>query len=208
MGQSQFTPMIPGDDALIPYGQDSTIMVRRSVKSEEFIQSVTGVYGEGKLSGCKVEHKTIKTTKYHLHNSSATRQVDAFYIDHSASNENGGYIITTTDKRTKSVTGFSRFELFLPKGVEIEFTVEEEVLYSKNHTGESEIRLLLKSRQVILLILTLTLSIILTIILTLTLNKGGSFGTSRFEAGSESSSHSNKRDTYDPTGRKECLDIE
>ena len=148
VGQSQFTPMIPGDDALVQYGQDSTVMIRKIVSSTPAIQSVSSIVDEGKVIGCKVVHKTVKQTTYHLHNSSAFRQIDSFYIDHSASSENGGYIITTTEKRTKSVTGFARFELTLPPGEQVEFTVEEEVLYTINHSGHSDIRKLLKSRAV------------------------------------------------------------
>jgi hypothetical protein len=149
VGQSQFTPMIPGDDSLIYYGQDSTIMIRKLVANQPAIQSVAPIVSdEGKVTGCKVVHKTVKKTTYHLHNSSAARQVDSFYIDHSASSDNGGYVITTTDKRTKSVTGFSRFELTLSAGEDVEFTVEEEVLYSINHIGPADVKSLLKSRTV------------------------------------------------------------
>ena len=146
VGQSQFTPMIPGDDSLIHYGQDSTIMIRKLVSTHPDIQSIDQILDEGKVVGCKVVHKTVKKTTYHLHNSSSTRRVDSFYIDHSASSENGGYIITTTEKRTKSVTGYARFELSLPPGEQIEFTVDEEVLYSINHIGHTDIQPLLKSR--------------------------------------------------------------
>jgi vacuolar-type H+-ATPase subunit I/STV1 len=83
-----------------------------------------------------------------LRNSSSARHVDAFYIDHSASSSNGGFIITTTDRRTKNVTGFSRFELTLPPGEEIDFTVEEEVTFTTQHTTVSDIKNQLKSRTV------------------------------------------------------------
>lgn len=146
VGQSQFTPMIPGDDALIHYGQDSTIMIRKLVTIKPAVQSLDTIVDRSKkIIGCKVVHKTIKQTTYHLHNSSESRQIDSFYIDHSASSENGGYIITTTEKRTKSVTGYARFELTLPPGEQIEFTVEEEALYTAKHIGLKNVQMLLAS---------------------------------------------------------------
>lgn len=148
VGQSQFTPMIPEDDALVPYGEDSTVMIRRTVSSSSFVVSVEEIISHGQLTGCVVQHKTVKMTKYHLRNSSSVRHVDSFYIDHSASCQNGGYIITTCDRRTKSVTGFSRFELSLPPAEEINFTVEEEVFYTNSYTSVDDIKVQLKSQSV------------------------------------------------------------
>jgi hypothetical protein len=148
VGQSQFTPMIPDDDALVPYGEDSTVMIRRSVTSASYVQSVKEKSKHGQLCGCVVENKTVMTTKYHLRNSSSVRHVDAFYIDHSASSQNGGFVITTSDRRTKSVTGFSRFELSLPPAEEVDFTVEEEVVYFSHYTTVNDIKTQLKSRSV------------------------------------------------------------
>jgi ubiquitin len=98
VGQSLFTPMIPEDDALVQYGEDSTVMIRRAVSSSSVVESVSEKIEHGCLKGCIVEHKTVKTTKYHLRNSSSVRHIDAFYIEHSASFQNGGYIITTKDR--------------------------------------------------------------------------------------------------------------
>lgn len=83
-----------------------------------------------------------------MRNSSSIRTIDAFYIDHSACSHNGGYVITTTDRRAKSVTGFSRFELALPPAEEVTFIVEEEVFYSNTYSGVGEIKEQLKSRTV------------------------------------------------------------
>ena len=146
VGQSQFTPMIPEDDALVPYGEDSTVMIRRAVSSKSFVESVSEKIVNDRLTGCVVEHKVVQSTKYHLRNSSSAKHVDAFYIDHSASSRNGGYVITTTDRCTKSVTGFSRFELTLPPGEEIDFIVEEEVTYNTHHTSIGDLKNQLKSR--------------------------------------------------------------
>jgi len=54
VGQSQFTPMIPGDDCLVPYGEDSTIMIRRAESNASFVQSVNERVVEGSLVGCVV----------------------------------------------------------------------------------------------------------------------------------------------------------
>jgi ubiquitin len=148
VGQSQFTPMIPDDDSLVPFGEDSTVMIRRSVSNASFVQGVAEKIVDGRLGGCIVEHKKVKTTTYHLRNSSSVRHVDAFYIDHSASSQNGGFVITTSDRRTKSVTGFSRYEIMLPPAEEIEFSVDEEVLFTTQYTTVSEINNQLESKSV------------------------------------------------------------
>lgn len=123
-------------------------MIRRTESNASFVQSVRERVIEGSLVGCVVERKNVKTTTYHLRNSSSIRHIDAFYIDHSACSHNGGYIITTTDRRTKAVTGFSRFELTLPPAEEITFIVEEEVFFSNTYSGVGEIKDQLKSRTV------------------------------------------------------------
>jgi ubiquitin len=148
VGQSQFAPMIPEDDSLVSYGEDSTVMIRRSVSSQSFVESVQKKVVNDNLAGCIVEHKVIRSTIYHLKNSSSIRHIDGFYIDHSASSQNGGYVITTTEHRTKNVTGFSRFELKLSPGEEIDFTVQEEVIYTTHHTSMSDIKNQIKSRTV------------------------------------------------------------
>ena len=47
------------------------------------------------------------------------------------------------------MTGYARFELSLPPGEQIEFTVDEEVLYTVNHIGHADIQSLLKSRTMV-----------------------------------------------------------
>lgn len=148
VGQSQFTPMIPEDDTLVPYGEDSTVMIRRSVSSSNHVKSVKEKIVEDRVKGLIVEHQAVQTTTYHLRNSSSTRQIDSFYIDHSASSQNGGFVITTSDCRTKSVTGFSRYELSLPPSEEIEFIVEEEVTYNSHHTDVMAIKSQMQTRNV------------------------------------------------------------
>lgn len=124
VGQAQFTPMVPGDDQLIPYGQDTTISVTR--KCPQRLQ-------EAEVVAVRVEHKhgaflTLQkrnVTIYTVKNNSP-RSVPKFYIDHTASAANGGYVIVTKERAVKAVTGFSRFEFQLLPQAEIEFKVVEE----------------------------------------------------------------------------------
>jgi len=148
VGQSQFTPMLPGDDSLVPYGEDSTVMIRKVVCTSSSIASVLPYLDNGVLVGCTICRKYIKETTYHLKNSSGSRRVDTFYIDHRASSEYGGYVISTDERRIKSVVGFSRYELPLRPGEETQFKVEEEVIHSVDHRGVSDIERLLASRTI------------------------------------------------------------
>ena len=139
VGQSQFTPMLTGDDSLIPYGEDSTVMIRRHVNFSSSIVSIDHHKDKSKLLGFIIKRRLIKSTTYNLKNSSTTRHINSFYIDHNANTESGGYVITTTNKRIKSVVGFSRFELELAPGTELDFLVEEEVTCNEVITSNNEI---------------------------------------------------------------------
>ena len=135
VGQSQFTPMLPGDDSLVPYGEDSTVMIRRVISNYDTVQSVEPLEVDDRLNGCVVQHRRVRSTCYHLKNCSGVRSVEAFYIDHSASAAQGGYVITTANNCIKSVVGFKRFEVSLAAGEEVEFVVDEEVLHSLSFSG-------------------------------------------------------------------------
>jgi hypothetical protein len=133
VGQSQFTPMLPKDDTLIPYGIDSTITVRRTTSGQHdsSIVSITKTTDRNDaLTGCKVNrHKVISTT-YHVTNCS-DRSIDSFYIEHCASTQHGGFVIVTDTNCIKSVTGFSRFKVALPSLGNCEFVVREEAFYEE-----------------------------------------------------------------------------
>jgi ubiquitin-large subunit ribosomal protein L40e len=139
VGQSSFTPMLPNDDSLIPYGEDSSVMIRKTVKRESSIVSVLENVKSDKLVGLTIKSRRSILTTYHLKNCSNERGVDAFYIDHHASVEMGGYVITTTTNRIKSVVGFSRHELALSPNEEVEFPIEEEVFCTEIFEGITEI---------------------------------------------------------------------
>jgi len=137
VGQTDFTPMIPGDDTLVPYGEDSTVSIMRSkpeFKQRDGIISVTSLRSSSGASaertvGCRITHKRTITTVYTVVNNSGSRPVPKFYIDHSASSAHNGYRITTTEGCVKAVTGFARFELSLAPSEEKNLEVKEEATY-------------------------------------------------------------------------------
>jgi ubiquitin len=152
VGQSSFTPMLPMDDSLIPYGEDSSVMIRKTIKKNSEIVSVTESLHEDKLVGLMIKSRKSILTTYHLKNCSTERGVNAFYIDHHASVDQGGYVIITPTHRIKSVVGFSRHELTLSPNEEIEFPIEEEVYCTETHEGMSEIKTKLNDQTLISLI--------------------------------------------------------
>ena len=137
--QTQFVPMVRGDDQVIAYGPDSIVSVSRSypaklqTKSVEGVEIATRVEEDGTISklGIDISYKSVKSTKYQLKNNSQEKVIDKLYIDHSANNENGGYSIVTVENAIKSATGWKRFAFSLQPEEQIEFNVVEEVVYSE-----------------------------------------------------------------------------
>jgi len=78
--------------------------------------------------------------RYSIKNNSASREVPRFYIDHTASTANGGFVITTQENRVKSVVGFSRYKLSIPAGHEISLDVVEEASQSHVLSTSRQIR--------------------------------------------------------------------
>jgi hypothetical protein len=133
VGQSQFTPMLPKDDTLIPYGIDSTVTVRRTTSgcNDSSIMSIVKTTGSNdELTGCKVRRHKVITTTYHVSNCS-DRSMENFYIEHCASSQHGGFVITTDTNCIKSVTGFSRYKVAVPSLGNCEFVVREEAFYEE-----------------------------------------------------------------------------
>lgn len=149
VSQSQFTPLIPGEDSLIPYGEDSTIAVDRTVKS--LVHEVTNVSGSWsdakasssmlkKLNGLVVTRQKKISSKYIVKNNSS-KPVESFYIDHTARSEHGGFSIDTKQHEIKRATNWSRFHLPLP-AEQIEptvFEVVESASYIETLTSEGAI---------------------------------------------------------------------
>jgi len=155
MGQHQFMPMLPGDDQIVPYDQDTSVSIVRSFPQELQSHTVERVepLREGevpsskrkRLVGACLVHKKVMTTRYTLRNNATDRTVDKFYVDHSAMTNHGGFVITTTDKAVKAVTGFSRYECSLSPLEEEVMDVAEEVTYKKRFTSFHEIAAFLKA---------------------------------------------------------------
>jgi hypothetical protein len=134
VSQAQFMPMIPGDDQMIPYGEDSSVEITRSsspIAEGHKLKEVKLIRDENSITiGCELIHKAVIRTKYSIQNNSTQRSVPKLYIDHTACSKYGGFVITTTDKCIKDVTGFSRYEFTLAPLESVEFVVMEEAVYS------------------------------------------------------------------------------
>jgi len=95
--------------------------------------------------GCKQFFKKTIVTNYVVENNSS-RQIDRFYIDHSARSEHGGYVITTKcDNQVKSVMGWSRFSFSIPPQGAINFSVEEEATFSEAMTTQTSLKSFISS---------------------------------------------------------------
>eukprot|EP00568_Trieres_chinensis_P006386 CAMPEP_0183314242 /NCGR_PEP_ID=MMETSP0160_2-20130417/47831_1 /TAXON_ID=2839 ORGANISM="Odontella Sinensis, Strain Grunow 1884" /NCGR_SAMPLE_ID=MMETSP0160_2 /ASSEMBLY_ACC=CAM_ASM_000250 /LENGTH=808 /DNA_ID=CAMNT_0025479519 /DNA_START=66 /DNA_END=2492 /DNA_ORIENTATION=+ len=143
VSQTEFTPMIPGDDQLIPFGEDGNTSVMRTHPESlqgSSLQDVELLYDKhGNVAGCELKYKSVKATRYHLQNHSAEKSVPRLYIDHTACAEHNGYVITTTEHCIKSVTGFSRFDFALAPSQKIEFVVSEEAKHSTELRTQSQV---------------------------------------------------------------------
>mmetsp|Transcript_21872 Transcript_21872/g.32204 ORF Transcript_21872/g.32204 Transcript_21872/m.32204 type:complete len:841 (-) Transcript_21872:288-2810(-) len=143
VSQAQFMPMIPGDDQLIVYGEDGQCEVLVSRPSD--LQGVTLSNAsltrnkDGHVVGCDLMYKSTKATKYSISNLSGHKNIHKLYVDHTASNEHGGYAVTTTAKCIKAVTGFSRYEFSLSPNEQSEFVVFEEAFYPKTLLSSSQV---------------------------------------------------------------------
>jgi len=148
VGQAQFTPMVPGDDQLVPYGQDTTVSVTfkqpSSLKSDEIVS--ISVEGQGIHMEAKVTSLKRIVSKYSVKNNSQ-RTISQFYIDHTASSNFGGFEIVTKTNSVKAVTGFCRYEFKLSPSSDVEFEVVEEAKFEQTMSGEHRFRELLSKRE-------------------------------------------------------------
>jgi len=134
VSQTEFTPMLPGDDQLIPYGLDSTVSIVKTTSESTKVESVRILYqtSDGQLKdaiGCILSHRVTKRTSYVIKNNSTLRVIERFYIDHTADAKHDGYVVTTKDRCVKAVTGFARYNFLIKPQDEITFHVEEEATY-------------------------------------------------------------------------------
>jgi ubiquitin len=149
VGQAQFSPMLPADDQLVPYGEDGSVSIARSNPSElqsktiqtlKFLREVGGKH----MRGVRVHYKSVRGTKYTVVNHSSDRSVPRLYIDHTASPAHGGYTITTTERSVKTATGFSRFDYSLAPQQELECIVMEEAVHASDFTSDEALQGLLE----------------------------------------------------------------
>jgi len=119
--QAAFTPMLPGEEQLVPWGQDSTLSVLSTTPPELQQTSTAAVRltratdcnGRGEfVTGCSLLKQATRATRYEIKNNSSTRAC-VLYVDHTAAPSLGGYTITTTERMIKATTSFSRYRFEL-----------------------------------------------------------------------------------------------
>jgi len=176
VSQSVFTPMLPGDEQLIPYGEDSTVSVTRSVARDACTSALELEYdrrpgGKRVLTGVRLNDTINRRTTYTLKNnataapstsgtnrstggSSDAPTADAatsvpLYIDHAASSADGGYAIVSEERSIKMTPAqnFSRYAFALAPREELLFSVDERAVTTRRASRPSEVKRLLESEQ-------------------------------------------------------------
>lgn len=153
VAQVPFAPMLPKDEQLVCYGLDRNFSIEKSFPGDGRKKSILNVASlrddenNKKWKGVIVTFKSEKTTVYKVKNHSTDTHCppSRFYLDHTASVDNGGYVITTTDKCSKAATGFSRYEFFLSAQEELEWTVSEEAVWESTEVSLCYVKTLWKS---------------------------------------------------------------
>ena len=150
VGQIDFSPMLPGDDALINFGLESAVSVSMSTNSNnksqstscsasdeitkmEIVHEESG--GATKAKGVRIWYRSTLKTTYTIVNTATDRSIPKFYLDHTASPRHNGFVITTKDKCVKATTDFSRFEFALAPSQTVTFHVEEQAQYLSEVTS-------------------------------------------------------------------------
>ena len=154
MAQTNFTPMLPAEDQLINYADDTSLSIGRAWPAnaqKTVVEEVTALLSEGRVTGCCLNNRAVKNTVYTIKNNSTDRSIRRFYVDHTASSAHGGYVVMTSEcgsaRRVKDVTGFSRYAMGLEPLEEMELIVLEEACYRQQVTGARAIGDWLESKQ-------------------------------------------------------------
>jgi len=153
VAQCPFTPMLPGDEQLVPYGQDSTHSILREISSTSTIAAVSlmwerGEGGRSQLRGAKLTHRTRKVTTYTIKNNATDGSaLTPLYVDHSADASLGGYAIETSERAIKTTAAFARYRFGLAPGEQMTFAVHEVVAHSSSRRTVSAARELLQLEQ-------------------------------------------------------------
>lgn len=156
VAQTDFVPMPPDDDQLIFFGDDSTVDISLEKESKRRITGVDILYknndvGKRVATGVEVVYTHTIVTQYRIRNNSAHDPVPTIYIDHSASNEHGGYAIQNKDDFcAKATAGFTRFQFSLDVGEERMYSVTEVALTRKQMTTRKSLVSFLDSAQSLL----------------------------------------------------------
>lgn len=169
VSQTPFTPMLPADDQLIGYGDDSTLSINRTVEATSTVKTSslywrTAADGRRRrhLAGARQTHVETKTTTYTIKNNATSSTSDAttsgagggaatssapaaLYIDHEADVSHGGYVIRTKERAIKSTSSgaFTRYRFVLAPQEEVTFTVEEDAQHYTTHTRAEAVRTVL-----------------------------------------------------------------
>jgi len=144
VSQTEFAPMLPNDDQIVPYGLDSTVSIVRTTSETSKVEAVRILYptSDGQVKdpiGCILSYRATKRTSYVVKNNSTSRTIERFYIDHTADARHDGYVITTKERSVKAVTGFARFLFQIKPQEEIKFFVEEEAIHRQELRNSSEL---------------------------------------------------------------------
>ena len=159
VAQADFPPMLPGDEQLVAYGEDSTLSITRQVEATSSVSAV-GLWreryatradgGRGRVAGAKQAHEEVKLTTYTIKNNAtapaaggSVADVVPLYVDHEADMRHGGYAIVTTDNAIKTTAAFTRYRFDLLPQQEVTFVVEERAYHSSHHSSAVELRALL-----------------------------------------------------------------
>eukprot|EP00730_Choanoeca_flexa_P003362 TRINITY_DN11382_c0_g2_i5.p1 TRINITY_DN11382_c0_g2~~TRINITY_DN11382_c0_g2_i5.p1 ORF type:complete len:852 (+),score=291.45 TRINITY_DN11382_c0_g2_i5:55-2556(+) len=146
VSQVDFTPLFPGEDALVPYLPDSNLSIVVEQVPElttNAPQGASALYttnsmGDKLVDGLSLAYKATEVTRYTLTNNAPEGDAPvAVYIDHQASMDNNGYSIVTLEDVVKQSAGFARYEKTLAPGQTITFEVHEEASYQSKRNMRS-----------------------------------------------------------------------
>lgn len=160
VAQTAFTPMLPGDDQLVAYGEDSTLSIAREVESSSTISAASLYWRKGgggggpgqrrRLSGAKETHEEVRKTTYTIKNNAtaaAAAPPTPLYIDHEACASHGGYVIRSSEHAIKSTSSgaFTRYRFVLAPQEEVRYTVEEHAQHFTYPVSAAAVRAVLAS---------------------------------------------------------------
>jgi len=157
--QAAFTPMLPGEEQLVPWGQDSTLSVLSTTPPELQQTSTAAVRltratdcnGRGEfVTGCSLLKQATRATRYEIKNNSSTRAC-VLYVDHTAAPSLGGYTITTTERMIKATTSFSRYRFELAPTAEGTHLVLEEATHTVRLASAGGVQALLDREEAALI---------------------------------------------------------